>query len=189
MNLFLRNFFRDWLQAYFSLRVLYTRIHAGQPSASWLMMLIYCLIYVGGTIWLAATHTLPFEEPMLKIDPERYYFVQTFYEGPLMFAVWIMAAGILHLVGRFFGGQSRYETMLVMCGWSIFTPWALLIPFDLIAGEGWLYNLALTALSLLMIGGTTVAVKIEAQIGWPGAVVTALAAILPVGLLLGVLIR
>lgn len=189
MTAFLRDFFHDLLRAYISPRALYTDIRDGRRSASWLLVLVYCLIYVVGTAWLASQHVQPFVEPFIKVAKEHYYLVQTFYEAPLVFALWVMAAGILHLIGRAFGGQGRYETILVMSGWSLYAPWMVLVPFDILAQENWFYLLVNVLLILLTVVGTAVAVKVEAGIKWGGAGLAALAAIVTMGLFFFVLIR
>jgi hypothetical protein len=182
-------FLRDFARAFYSPRTLYTDIHNGRRTPSWLCVAIYCAIYVIYTFWGAFNGITPPVEPLLKIDIQKYYFVQSFYEAPLVFAMWLLAAGVIHVLSKSFGGRGNFDTTVTMTGYSLWAPWFVLIPFDIVAGSGTIYSVALTVCILLVLVGTTVSTKVEEGIGWAGAFISSAIAIVAISLLLFTLIR
>ncbi len=56
----------------------------------------------------------------LKLPEKTYYLIESFYILPLIFLMWILAAGVLHVLsGTFFGGKGRFENLFVMTGYSL----------------------------------------------------------------------
>ncbi len=182
-------FLRDFARAFYSPRGLYTDIHKGHSTPSWLAVLLYCAIYVAYTAWGAIAGVTPPVEPLLKIDPQRYYLVQSIYEAPLVFALWVMAAGSIHALGKLLGGRGNFDPMLVMTGYSLWAPWFILLPFDIFIASGWIYDLALTLLIVWTVLGTTIATWAEHGISWWKSLALSVIAILAVSLLLFTLIR
>lgn len=185
----MKYFFHDILRSIFAPRRLYTEMHLGLRSPSWLFVAIYCAIYMAYTIWGAFVGRTPPVEPLLKIDLDSYYLVQSYYEGPLVLAMWILAAGIIHVLGGIFGGKGDFDRMLRMTGYSLWVPWAILIPFDIFPTPELAYDLVLGACMLLMLAGTTLATEIEAGIAWGHAFLCSLVAIVTISILLFTLIR
>jgi len=182
-------FFYDFARAFYSPKMLYTDIHNGRRTPSWLCVAIYCVIYVIYTFWGYFNGITPPVEPLLRIDIQKYYLVQSFYEAPLVFAMWILAAGAIHVLGKSFGGKGNFDTTLTMTGYALWAPWFVLIPFDIFPVSATVYNIILTICILLVIMGTTVSTKVEEGIGWIGAFISSTIAISAISLLLFTLIR
>jgi len=182
--------FAGFLKTFYAPRGLYQAISQGQRYDSWLCVLSYSLFYVGGSLWLYFKGYTPFVTPWLKIPESSYYLVQSVYILPLVFAMWILATGILMGVSRFFGGQARDTVLFRMTGYSLWAPWYLLIIVDCIhATPEWLYNTVLFICMILILRGTALATKIETRTSSFGAVVAALLALVVTGLILFTYIR
>ena len=69
----LRTFINDFFKYFYAPSRLFKEIRAGRDSPSWLLVLIYCLVYVIGTFILYFTGKQPVVEPWLNIDPKTYY--------------------------------------------------------------------------------------------------------------------
>ena len=182
-------FLHDFARAFYSPKTLYTDVHNGHRTPSWLCVAIYCAIYVAYTFWGAFHGITPPLEPLLKIDIQKYYLVQSFYEAPLVFAMWILAAGTIHTLSKPFGGKGNFDATLTMTGYSLWAPWFLLIPFDVIPVPELVYNLILTICILLIFIGTAVLTKVEEGIGWIGAFISSMIAIIAISAFLFTLIR
>ncbi len=185
----LGTFFYDFARAFYAPNGLYRDIRNGRRTPSWLCVAIYCAIYVIYTLWGYFAGITPPVEPLLKIDIQKYYLVQSFYEAPLIFAMWILAAGTLHVLSRFFGGKGNFDNTLTMTGYALWAPWFILIPFDIIPVPQTLYNIVLTLCMLLVLMGTTISTKVEEEIGRVGSFVSSLIAVVGIGLILFTLIR
>ncbi len=48
----LKNFFLDFARVYYAPRALYRDLAQKRASSSWICVLLYCLAYVGGALWL-----------------------------------------------------------------------------------------------------------------------------------------
>jgi hypothetical protein len=185
----MKYFFHDILRSIFAPRRLYTEIHLGLRSPSWLFVALYCAIYMAYTIYGAFAGLTPPVEPLLKIELDSYYLVQSYYEAPLVFAMWILAAGIIHVLARFFEGKGDFDRTLRMTGYSLWVPWMILLPFDILPTSDLVYNLVLGICMLLMLAGTTIATEIEEGIEWGYAFLCSLVAILAISVLLFTMIR
>lgn len=158
----LKALLRDFARAFYAPRALYKGLKAGRRSPSWICVLVYCLIYMAGTLWLYLSGFEPFTTPWLVLDPKVYYLAETFFLTPVVFAAWILGTGILQILGRLFGGQGRFETTLQMTGYSLWAPWYPLIIVDVLqTTPEWIYNIVLAACMILIVVGTTIAVRIE----------------------------
>ena len=177
MNTF-KIFLKDFSRAFYGPVSLYREIHKGRPSPSWLCVLVYCLIYVFGTLWLYFNDYTPFVKPWIVLNPEVYYLAESIYLTPLIFLVWILGAGIIHVVSRLFGGSGRFDITLRMTGYSLWAPWYPLIIVDSIhKTPEWLYNTVLAICIVLVLAGTAIAVKIEEKISVFGSIVTSVVAL------------
>jgi hypothetical protein len=171
----LKAFVRDFLWAYYSPKHLYQEISKQGQSRSWLSVLIYCLVYVGGSLWLYFKGFTLFVEPWIKLSPDRYYLVQAFYILPLVFLMWILGTGVLHIVSTHFGGSGQFDTLFSMTGYSLWAPWYPLIIVDSIhATPEWLYNTVLGVCIILILTGTTIAVTIEEKVSLMTAIISSL---------------
>jgi len=104
----LNSFIKDFVRAFYSPKTLYAEISKGRSSNSWLCVLVYCLIYVVGSLWLYFKVFTPFVEPWIKLPENIYYLVQAFYILPLVFLMWILGTGVLHFLSRLFNGNGRF---------------------------------------------------------------------------------
>ncbi len=182
-------FIRDFWRAFFAPKTLYTEIHNGHRTPSWLCVSIYCGIYVIGTLWLSFTGRQPVVEPFIKLDPSSYYLVQSFYEAPLVFLMWFQAAGTIQVLSKLLGGKGYFDIILTMTGYALWAPWMILIPFDIFSTPEWLYNLVLGFCILFVVAGTSLATKIAAGIGWLSATSVSLVAFFAIAIILFAFIR
>lgn len=181
---------KDFARSYYAPRMLYRDIAQGHRSRSWVYVLLYCLIYVVGSLWLYAEGYSPFVSPWLVIPQGSYYLVQAFYIVPLVFLMWILATGVISVLARFAGGRGAFHRLLEMSGFSLWAPWYPLIIVDVIhATPEWLYNVVLALCMLLILRGTTVAVMEEERVGLFPAFGATAAAFVSIGLILFTYIR
>ncbi|UCG28352.1 MAG: YIP1 family protein [Bacteroidales bacterium] len=186
----LLRFIKGFVRTFYSPRSLYEEISAGEQNPSWFCVLIYCLIYVGGSLWLYFKGFTPFVDPWIKLPLESYYLVQSFYIIPLVFLMWILGTGVLHIAGKFFGGNGRFDVLLVMTGYSLWAPWYPLIIVDFIhATPEWLYYTVLGICIILLLAVTTLALMVEEKIRPAGAFASSLIAFISTGLILFTYIR
>ena len=182
--------FRDFIRAYFAPKALYSELAAGRRSDSWLCVLVYGLIYVAGSIWLFLNDYTPFVEPWIALPGEIYYLVQSFYIIPLIFLMWILGTGVLHILSWPFGGRGRFNVLLLMTGYSFWAPWYLLVIVDCIhATPEWLYNTVLGTSIVLILLGTTLAVRTEEKTGIMSAILASALALASIGAILFTYIR
>lgn len=83
----------DFARSFVAPARLYSEIRDGRDSPSWLCVLVYCLAYVSGAVWLHLRGFTPFMEPWLVLAPDSYYLAEAVYLTPLIFLVWILGAG------------------------------------------------------------------------------------------------
>ena len=180
----------DFARAFYAPRSLYADMHAGRATPSWACVLVYCLIYVIACFWLYFSGHEPFTEPWIMLDKQTYYFAEAFYLTPLIFQVWIMGAGTIHVLSRLLGGTGNFDTSLKMTGYSFWAPLYLVIIVDSIhATPEWLYNLVIIIAMILVISGTSIAVKIEHSMGWFRSVPVAVVTIAALGAVLFTYVR
>jgi hypothetical protein len=180
----------DFLRAFYAPRSLYRDIQAGRSTPSWLCVLIYCLIYVVGALWLYFKGFQPFVEPWITLDPEIYYLAEAVYLTPLIFLMWILGAGLIHVLGRLLGGKGRFDTTLTMTGYSLWAPWYPLAIVDSIhATPEWLYTTVLTLCMVFILIGTTIATRIEHGISVVRATVVSVVSFVSIGGLVFTFIR
>ena len=67
-----------------------------------------------GSLWLYFKGFTPFVDTWIKLPEEIYYLVQSFYIIPLIFLIWILGAGVLHVVSKFFGGSGRFDVLFML---------------------------------------------------------------------------
>lgn len=176
---------QDFLRAFYAPRALYRDLAKGRQSKSWLCVLVYCLLYVAGSLWLYFQGFTPFEEPWIKLSPARYYLVQSFYITPLVFLMWILGTGVLHVISNLFGGRGQFDTLFVMTGYALWAPWYPLFIVDCIhATPAWLYNTVLGACMIFILAGTTIATKIEEKVNLVVAISSSIIAFASIGLIL-----
>ena len=186
----LKSFIKGFVRTFYLPRSLYGEISKGRHYNSWLCVLIYCLVYVVGSLLLYFKGFTPFVKPWIKLPEDIYYLVQAFYIIPLVFLMWILGTGVLHVLSRHFGGSGRFDVLFIMTGYSLWAPWYLLIVVDCIhSTPEWLYNTILIACIIFVFIGTTIAVMVEEKINLLFASVSSAIALLSIGLILFTYIR
>lgn len=186
----LRVLLTDFARAFYAPRALYRDIAEGRKSPSWAFVLVYCLYYVGGVIWLYANHFEPFATQWLRLDPKTYYLVEAFFILPVVFAAWILGAAVIRTLSMLVRGQGRFEVLLRMTGYSLWAPFFLLAIVDSIhATPEWLYTTVLSICAILVPVGTTIAVKVEEKVHIVLAAVIALVGIGATGIVTYTYIR
>jgi hypothetical protein len=184
------NFISGFIQSFYSPKSLYGKISKGRHYNSWLCVLIYCLVYVLGSLWLYFKGFTPFVGTWIKLSETNYYLIQSFYIIPLVFLMWILCTGVVHVLSKFFGGSGKFDTMFTMTGYSLWAPLYLLIIVDCLhSTPEWLYNIVLGVCMILMLNGTVVATMIEEKISLIGAIISSIIAFTSIGLILFTYIR
>jgi hypothetical protein len=79
-------------------------------------LFLYTWVYVNLTIGGGAPSAF---EPWLAIPKDIYYFYNQFMLAPSMVAGWILAAGIVQLASKMFGGRGSFEETLSCLGFAI----------------------------------------------------------------------
>jgi len=186
----LKRLIKEFFQAFYTPKSLYMEISKGRQSSSWLCVLFYCLIYVMGSLWLYFKGFTPFVKPWIKLPEDVYYLVQAFYILPLVFLMWILGTGVLHILCRQFGGKGRFEVLLLMTGYSLWAPWYPLIVVDCVhSTPEWLYNTILVVCIFFILIGTTVAVMVEEKINLITGFISSIISLSSIGLILFTYIR
>ena len=104
--------------------------------------------------------------------------------------MWILGAGVLHVVSKSFGGSGRFDVLVIMTGYSLWAPWYPLIIVDCIhSTPEWLYNTVLGICIILILAGTTAATMVEEKIKLVGALISSIIAFISIGLILFTYIR
>ena len=180
----------EFFQAFYSPKSLYQEISRGRKSSSWLCVLIYCLIYMLGSLWLYFQGFTPFVKPWINLPEDIYYLVQAFYSLPLVFLMWILGTGVLHVLCGQFGGKGRFEVLLLMTGYSLWAPWYLLIVVDCIhSTPEWLYNIVLLVCIIFILIGTSIAALVEEKINLIVAFISSVTSLSSIELILFTYIR
>lgn len=183
-------FINIFFLAFYSPKSLYIKISEGKNYHSWLCVLIYSLVYVAGSLWLYFKGFPPFENPWIKLPEDIYYLVQSCYIVPLIFLMWILGPGVLHLASKMFGGDGKFDTLFIMTGYSLWAPWYPFIIVDCIhPTPEWLYNTVLGICVLLILRGTTDAAMVEEKIMPSGAMIASVMASVSIGIILFTYIR
>ena len=89
---------------------------------------VYTLVYVFLTIGGGAPSSFT---PWLAVPKDVYYFYNQFWLAPSMFAGWILAAGVAHLLSKLFSGRGSFEDTLSALGFGILVATFFAILHDL----------------------------------------------------------
>jgi hypothetical protein len=99
-------------------------IALGATSAAYALCIL--LLAVGGA--------KPGPAPWLAIPVDTYFWWEALFIGPVIFFAGIMAAGVLHLAAKAFGGTGTFEATLALLGFAVaISTTATLIP-DTVVG-------------------------------------------------------
>lgn len=79
-------------------------------------IVFYTLVYINLTIGGGAPSAFIL---WLAIPKEVYYYYDQFILAPSMIMAWMMAAGVIQLASKLFGGKGTFEDMLSVLGFSI----------------------------------------------------------------------
>jgi len=185
-----KHFIIEFLKVFYSPKTLYQNISDGKKSRSWICVLVYCFIYVVGSLWLYMKDFTPVVKPWIVLSHDIYYLVQAFYIIPLVFLMWILGTGVIHIVSKKFNGRGNFDTLFVMTGYALWAPWYPLIVVDCIhSTPEWLYNTVLGVCMILLLIETTLAAIIEEKINWSVALFSSGLAVISIGLILFTYIR
>lgn len=183
-------FFQGFIKSLFKPFSLYRDIEKGKSYYSWICVLVYCLIYVFASLWLYFNGYEPFVNTWIKIPEDIYYLVQSFYILPVIFFMWILATGIIHIISKLFKGNGRVPVLFKMTGYSLWAPWYILFIFDCIHSiPEIVYNIVLIICIVLVIFNTVVAAWIEEKINIIGAILSTLVAFTSIGVITFTYIR
>ena len=97
-------------------------------------LLITALLYSLTMLLLTLVGGEPAIPPLLAIPTKDYYSVQVLFMTPVMILAWLLAAGVVQLLSRPFGGNGTFEDTLSVLGFGIAAPtYATLVP-DTVSG-------------------------------------------------------
>jgi len=109
-----------------------------------LIGVLYTLTVIGLAV-VGAEITTP---AWVSIPASEYYFREIFFAIPVYFMVWILAAGIVQIVSKAFGGQGSFEGTFAVLGLALtlpsFVTWipetigTVLMLFGLMSQKEWL---------------------------------------------------
>ena len=172
-----------------------------------LMGLLYTLTVIGMAI-VKMEITTP---PWLIIPAENYYFWQIFFAAPVFLAGWILAAGLVQLLSKPFGGAGTFEGTLAVLGFAMtipcFVTWipetlgTVLMLTGVMTQEQWLaitarpgfWQIFAQAYLFVALGWYLllfpIAVAVAQKVRWWGAVVVGAVTLVAVGLWNFVFIR
>ncbi len=77
---------------------------------------VYTCVYIFLTMGGGAPSSFT---PWLAVPKDVYYFYNQFWLAPSMFGGWILAAGVAHLLSKFFSGKGTFEDTLSALGFGI----------------------------------------------------------------------
>ena len=83
-----------------------------------LIGVLYTLTVIGLAV-VKAEITVP---AWISIPEDRYYFWEIFFALPVFILGWIMAAGVAHLLSRFFRGRGTFESTLAVLAFAVTIP-------------------------------------------------------------------
>jgi len=172
-----------------------------------LIGILYTLTVVGLAIVKAAVMV----PPWVAIPAEHYHFWEIFFGAPVFLAGWILAAGLVQLLSKPFGGAGAFEGTLAVLGFAMtipaFVTWipetlgTILMLTGTMTQEQWLaiiarpgfwkvfaqvYQFVALGWYLLLI---PIAVATAQKMRWWGAVVVGIVTLAIVGLWMFVFIR
>jgi len=76
----------------------------------------------GKIVLLALAGGEPAIPPLPAIPARDYYFLQVFFMPLVMISAWILASGVVQLLGKPFGGNGTFEDTLSLLGFGIAVP-------------------------------------------------------------------
>lgn len=92
-------------------------------------LLISALLYSFVILLLALAGGEPVIPPLLDIPAQDYYSVQVFMMAPVMFAAWMLASGVVHVLSKPLGGRGTFEDTLALLGFGTVPPtYVTLVP-------------------------------------------------------------
>jgi hypothetical protein len=75
--------------------------------------------YASCNLLLAAGGAQPGPPPWLALPAATYFWWEAAFIGPVIFLAGILAAAVLHLGARAFGGTGSFESTLALLGWAV----------------------------------------------------------------------
>jgi hypothetical protein len=86
---------------------------ANRPALAYGSLAIAAIGYsVGVAYVLSLAGALPMPEPYIRIPDETYFFWGTFFYAPVIVAAWLIATGLMQVLGRAFGSRSNIDDLL-----------------------------------------------------------------------------
>ncbi len=73
-------------------------------------------------------------DPWLTIPLESYFFWEIFFIGPVTLGCWILASGVVYLLGKQAGGRGHFEDTLAMLGFAVAVSTLIPLIIDLVLG-------------------------------------------------------
>ena len=86
------------------------------------VVFLIAILYTFTVIGLALNHASVATPPVVTIPAEHYYFWQSFFTLPVFVLAWILAAGLAHLLSKFFRGSGTFEGTAAVLGFALSLP-------------------------------------------------------------------
>ena len=90
---------------------------------------LIAIFYTFTVIGLTVNHASVATPPVIAIPVQDYYFWQSFFTLPVFVFAWILAAGLAHLLSKFFMGSGTFEGTVAVLGFALwllgFVTWSV----------------------------------------------------------------
>jgi hypothetical protein len=73
-------------------------------------------------------------DPWLRIPLESYFFWEIFFIGIVTLGCWILASGVVYVLGKQVGGTGRFEDTLAALGFAVAVPTLIPLGIDVVLG-------------------------------------------------------
>ncbi|GAH54270.1 unnamed protein product, partial [marine sediment metagenome] len=163
-------------------------------------VIIFGLLYTAICFIAYSNHIEPITPPLLNIELSKFYLYAAIYCIPMFFLFWIVVAGFIQVLARYFGGKGSFEETLQVIGIGLYVPLYIMALIDLLIAiyilPGYLFkpNLILGNLYTIIptiwsIITTIIASKEVQKLSWLKSIFITIIALLPVAALSFVFIR
>jgi hypothetical protein len=119
-------------------------------------VLLIGVLYTLTVIGLAIARVPIAVEPWIAIPAEEYYFWEIFFGMPVFIMGWILAAGLVQLLSKWFKGSGTFEGVFAVLGFAMTVPMFVT----------WIVETLLTVLILIGVMSHTQWVEITARPGF-----------------------
>ncbi len=163
-------------------------------------VIIFGFLYTAICLILYFNHIEPIIPPLINFELSKYYLYEAIYCLPLGFLFWIIVAGFIQFLARYFGEEGTFEETLQVIGIGLYVPLYIMafidlllavsiIPENLFEPNSILGNPYTIIPTIWSIITTIIASKEVQNLSWLKSIFITIIALLPVASLSFVFIR